>query len=52
MLAGPKPCHQVVSYPQGIGDYRQGGVDRAAGHEEAPIDDVEIIYFMGSAVYI
>jgi hypothetical protein len=34
---------QVISHPQGIGHDRQGWIHRAAGREEAGINDIKIV---------
>jgi hypothetical protein len=43
---------QVVANAQGIGHDRQRRIDRAAGREEAGINDVQIVDVVGSAIRV
>ena len=38
--------------PQRVRHDRQGGIDRAAGDEEAAVDDVEIVQIMGLTISV
>jgi hypothetical protein len=41
---------QVVADPDGVGHCGEGRVDRADAGEEAGVDDVEVVKFVGPAV--
>src|SRR6516162_1105928 len=41
---------QVIGHADGVGDDRQGRIDRGAGAEEAAVDDVEIVDLVAAAI--
>jgi hypothetical protein len=47
-----KPFEQMISHPQGIRDYRQAGIHGRNRHEEARVDNIEIIQIVGLAIEI